>query len=39
MLKIRQENIDDYEQVYNVIKSAFEKAPHYAFAELCGALL
>lgn len=28
MLKIRQENINDYEQVYNVIKTAFEEAEH-----------
>lgn len=28
MLVIRQENMDDYEQVYNVIKTAFEKAEH-----------
>lgn len=28
MLKIRQEDINDYEQVYNVIKTAFEKAEH-----------
>ena len=28
MIKIRQENIDDYEEVYNVIKTAFETAEH-----------
>lgn len=28
MLVIRQENVNDYEQVYNVIKTAFEKAEH-----------
>lgn len=28
MLEIRQENENDYEQVYNVIKIAFEKAEH-----------
>lgn len=28
MLEIRQENMNDYEQVYNVIKTAFEKAEH-----------
>lgn len=28
MLEIRQENVNDYEQVYNVIKTAFEKAKH-----------
>lgn len=28
MLKIRQENEKDYEQVYDVIKSAFEQAEH-----------
>lgn len=28
MLVIRQENVNDYEQVYNVVKSAFEKAEH-----------
>lgn len=28
MLEIRQENINDYKQVYNVIKTAFEKAEH-----------
>ncbi len=28
MLEIRQENINDYEQVYHVIKTAFEKAEH-----------
>lgn len=28
MLEIRQENVNDYEQVYNVIKIAFEKAEH-----------
>lgn len=28
MLEIREENINDYEQVYNVIKTAFEKAEH-----------
>ncbi len=28
MLEIRQENINDYEQVYNVIKTAFETAEH-----------
>lgn len=28
MLKIRQENEKDYEQVYNVIKSAFEQTEH-----------
>lgn len=28
MLEIRQENMSDYEQVYSVIKTAFEKAEH-----------
>lgn len=28
MLEIRQENMSDHEQVYNVIKTAFEKAEH-----------
>ena len=28
MLEIRQENIDDYEDVYNVVKIAFEGAEH-----------
>lgn len=28
MLVIRQENVNDYEQVYNVVESAFEKAEH-----------
>ena len=28
MLEIRQENITDYEQVYNIIKTAFETAEH-----------
>lgn len=28
MLVIRQENVNDYEQVYNIIKTAFEKAEH-----------
>ncbi len=28
MLEIRQENMNDYKQVYNVIKIAFEKAEH-----------
>ena len=28
MLEIRQENINDYEEVYNVVKIAFEKAEH-----------
>lgn len=28
MLKIRQENIEDYEEVYQVIKTAFETAEH-----------
>lgn len=28
MLEIRQENVNDYEQVYNVIKTAFEMAEH-----------
>ena len=28
MLKIRQENIKDYKEVYNVIKTAFETAEH-----------
>ena len=28
MIKIRQENIDDDEEVYNVIKTAFETAEH-----------
>ena len=28
MLEIRKENVNDYEEVYNVIKTAFEKAEH-----------
>ena len=28
MIEIRQENIKDYEEVYNVIKRAFETAEH-----------
>lgn len=28
MLEIRQENMNDYEQVYNVIKTAFKNAEH-----------
>lgn len=28
MLEIRKENVNDYEQVYRVIKAAFEKAEH-----------
>ena len=28
MLEIRQENKNDYEQVYNVVKTAFENAEH-----------
>lgn len=28
MLKIRQENIEDYEEVYQVVKTAFETAEH-----------
>lgn len=28
MLEIRKENVNDYKQVYNVIKNAFEKAEH-----------
>ena len=28
MLEIRQENIEDYEDVYNVVKIAFERAEH-----------
>lgn len=28
MLEIRQENVNDYEEVYHVIKTAFEKAEH-----------
>ena len=28
MITIRKENVDDYEAVYNVIKTAFETAEH-----------
>lgn len=28
MIKIRQENEKDYQQIYNVVKTAFEKAEH-----------
>ncbi len=28
MLELRKENVNDYEEVYNVIKTAFEKAEH-----------
>ena len=28
MLEIRQENKDDYEEIYNVVKTAFETAEH-----------
>ena len=28
MLEIRKENIDDYEEIYNVVKTAFETAEH-----------
>ena len=28
MIEIRQENINDYEQVYDVVKTAFKTAQH-----------
>lgn len=34
MLVIRQENVNDYEQVYNVIKTAFEKAEQYFYVKI-----